>query len=96
MGAYMITFIKKITDRNAFEAYRRAGINSLDGTSATLRVVPGSVHVLEGEPVEAVAVVEFPTADELKAWYYSPKYQELVKMRNAASICQAVLVEGIA
>jgi uncharacterized protein (DUF1330 family) len=92
----MITFIKKITDRDAFEAYRRKGINSLDGTNAILRVVPGKMDVLEGDPVEAVAVVEFPDAEELKTWYHSATYQELVRMRNAASECQVVLVDGIA
>jgi uncharacterized protein (DUF1330 family) len=91
----MITFIKKVNDRDAFEAYRKRGVNSLEGTNAKLRVMPGSVYPLEGEPVEMVAMVEFPTSAELKEWYYSPKYQELVKMRNAASECQAVLVEGI-
>lgn len=94
MPAYMVTFIRKVRDRAAFEEYRRLGISSLDGTNAKLRVVPGHVDVLEGEPVESVAIVEFPTAAELRAWYYSPKYQELVKRRLACADCQAVLVEG--
>jgi uncharacterized protein (DUF1330 family) len=95
MSAYMITFIRKVRDRAAFEEYRRLGVSSLDGTNATLRVMPGHVDVLEGEPVEMVAVVEFPTMAEAQAWYHSPKYQELVQRRLAAADCQAVMVEGM-
>jgi uncharacterized protein (DUF1330 family) len=95
MSAYMVTFIRKVTDRAAFEEYRRLGVSSLDGTNATLRVMPGHVDSLEGEPVEMVAIVEFPTMAEAKAWYHSPQYQELVKRRLAAADCQAVMVEGM-
>jgi uncharacterized protein (DUF1330 family) len=66
----------------------------LEGTNATLRVMPGRVEVIEGESVDMVAMVEFPTLEELKTWYYSPKYQELVRMRLAVADCQAVMVEG--
>jgi uncharacterized protein (DUF1330 family) len=96
MSAYMITFIKKVKNREAFEEYRRLGVSSLDGTNAVLRVMPGAVETLEGDRVEMVAVVEFPTAEELKAWYYSPQYQDLVRRRLAAADCQAVLVQGVA
>jgi uncharacterized protein (DUF1330 family) len=91
----MVTFIRKVRDAAAFEAYRKLGVSSLDGTHATFRVMPGAVHRLEGEPVEMVAIVEFPTLAEAKEWYYSPKYQELVKLRLAAADCQAVMVEGM-
>ena len=91
----MITFIRKVRDRRAFEEYRRAGIASLEGTNAILRIMPGGVHVLEGEPVEMVSMVEFPSLAEAQAWYYSPEYQKLVQMRLAAADCQAVMVEGM-
>jgi uncharacterized protein (DUF1330 family) len=52
--------------------------------------------VLEGRwDHSRVVLIEFPDEAELKRWYDSPEYQELLKHRLAAAACDTVLVKGI-
>jgi uncharacterized protein (DUF1330 family) len=37
--------------------------------------------VLEGPTVEGVAILEFASVEEAKAWYFSPAYQEASRHR---------------
>ncbi len=43
-----------------------------------------------------VVILEFPSEDELKRWYYSPEYQETVKLRERAADVTILLVHGLA
>ena len=41
-----------------------------------------------------VVILEFPSDEALKRWYYSPEYQETVKLREKAADATIVLVHG--
>ena len=59
--------------------------------------VYGAQIPIEGDnPPDAVVVLEFPTVEDAKAWYYSPEYQEAAKHRLAAADYRGVIVEGYA
>ena len=94
MAAFVIVIMSKTTDPSELEEYRRIGVPSLKETNVKFRVRPGPVEVLEGDPVEAIVMLEFPTLEEAKAWYSSPVYQEALKHRHAGAKCHAFLVEG--
>jgi uncharacterized protein (DUF1330 family) len=47
----------------------------------------------EGQPLRTV-LVEFPDRDVFDAWYQSPEYRELTKIRMAAAPGTFILVEG--
>ena len=94
MAAFVIVIMEETTDPSALAEYRRIGVPSLKETNVKFRVRPGQVEVLEGEPVEAVVVLEFPTLEEANAWYYSPVYQEALTHRRAGAKCHAFMVEG--
>ena len=38
-----------------------------------------------------LAAFEFPTMEQLKAWYHSPEYQELIELRHALAGCDHCL-----
>ncbi|MDF2811072.1 MAG: hypothetical protein K0S56_2103, partial [Microvirga sp.] len=40
-------------------------------------------------------VVEFPSWDQARAFYYSDEYQESVRARFASSVSKAILVDGM-
>ncbi len=42
-----------------------------------------------------LAAFEFPTMEQLKAWYYSPEYQELIELRHATARGAIVFAEGV-
>ena len=51
------------------------------GHSATYLARWGGYEVKEGAAVEGVAIIEFPTFAEARAWYESPAYQEASQHR---------------
>jgi uncharacterized protein (DUF1330 family) len=51
--------------------------------------------MLEGEPPQAVLMLEFPSMSDARAWYDSPRYQEALQHRLAGARCRALLVEGV-
>jgi len=55
----------------------------------------GKHEILEGPGVEGVAIIEFPTFEDAKAWYNSPAYQEASKHRHLGGDYSAIIVEGV-
>ncbi|HLY55765.1 MAG TPA: DUF1330 domain-containing protein [Stellaceae bacterium] len=94
MPAFVIVIINKVIDPQELAEYRRIGVPSLKETNVKFRVRMGAYEVLEGDPVEGIVMLEFPTMEEAKAWYHSPAYQEALKHRYAGAKCHAFLVEG--
>jgi uncharacterized protein (DUF1330 family) len=41
-------------------------------------------------------VIEFPNLDTARAWYHSPAYQAIVRLRTDNSDSSCILVEGVA
>ena len=59
-----------------------------------LRILYGAMTPLEGDPPDGVAMLEFPTVEDAKAWYYSEGYQDAAKHRLAAARHRAMIIEG--
>jgi uncharacterized protein (DUF1330 family) len=93
--AYVIAEIE-VTDPEAYDEYRRQVPATLEPYGATFRVRGGEITPLEGgwEPKRLV-ILEFPSSEQAKAWYYSDAYREPMALRQRASIGRLVLVEGV-
>ena len=70
------------------EAYRASGYieaarETYSAYGGVKRAAGGETIVLEGdwEP-ERMVIIEFPSMDQLLAWYHSPEYQEWVPVRQ--------------
>ena len=85
MPAYVITKIA-IHDPAAFQAY-------IEASTATIRKFGGhhiargaEADVLEGEDNSfRNGTIQFATADDARAWFDSPDYQEVRKLRENCS-----------
>jgi uncharacterized protein (DUF1330 family) len=56
----------------------------------------GESETLEGgAPERRVVIVEFPSLQAARAFYYSPEYQEARKIRTPVSDAEFVIVEGV-
>ncbi len=42
-----------------------------------------------------IAILEFPSAEQAKAWYHSPGYSAIKGIRQRAAIASLVLVPGV-
>lgn len=92
MRGYLI-FEIEITDRDAWEEYRRvAGPIMADG---------GGRFVLRSETIEpleggwrpaSINVVEFPSVEAARAFYRSDAYKRVIELRQAASRGRGILV----
>lgn len=58
-------------------------------------VVYGALESLEGAPPDGVAMLEFPTLEDAKNWYYSPEYQAAAKHRRNAAEYRAFIIQGL-
>jgi uncharacterized protein (DUF1330 family) len=77
-------------------------VNYLEHIDATLRpfggrfiVHGGEVEVLEGSWPGHLVVIEFPDRASARAWYRSPAYQSIVRLRTDNSNGDVVLVDGV-
>lgn len=95
MSVYMIVYLESVTDPAELAEYRRIGVPTLEASKAKFLVRNGRFEVLEGQAPQGVLMLEFPTMDDAKEWYDSPRYQEALQHRYAGARCRALLVEGV-
>lgn len=100
VAAYLI-FEISINDHEQYESYRSAAgpILSQHGGRFMVRSVAGKEgrrETLEGNwDPERFFVVEFPSWDQARAFYFSDAYQDSVRARFASSVGKAILVDGM-
>jgi uncharacterized protein (DUF1330 family) len=94
MTAYVVLFRESaVHDPEAMKEYQRIG--QANGSPPTLKplVVYGAMTPIEGNPPDGVVVLEFPSVEDAKEWYYG-KYQEAAPHRLKAADYRGVIVEG--
>jgi uncharacterized protein (DUF1330 family) len=55
----------------------------------------GNLETLEGESPDGLVLLEFPSAEEAKAWYYSSGYQAAAEHRKLAAHYRVFMLEGV-
>jgi uncharacterized protein (DUF1330 family) len=95
MPAYAI-FDITVHDPVRYEEYKKLAPPAIAAYGGKYLVRGGRMDVLEGdwEP-SRVVVLEFPTAEQVKAWIDSPEYREARALRHATATTNAFLVEGV-
>lgn len=96
MPAYLIVHVN-IQDRTEFNKYVKTFMKEFKEFPGRFRVVSETAEVLEGdwgEPLRTV-VMEFPSMEAAREWYYSEKYQDIAKIRWGSAASKMILVEGL-
>jgi uncharacterized protein (DUF1330 family) len=95
MSGYAVAHIREVAVNADIVRY-------LEEIDATLRpfggrfvVHDGEVELLEGEWPGHLVVIEFPDRARARAWYRSPAYQSIVRLRTRNSRGDVVLVDGV-
>lgn len=94
MAAYLIAQVE-VTDPDAYERYRPLAAASIARHGGKYIVRGGKTEQLEGPAPQRVVVLEFPTMEAARNFYFSPDYTEARKIREAASKSKIFLVEGM-
>jgi uncharacterized protein (DUF1330 family) len=94
MKGYLIANIT-VTDPAKFEEYRKAVPPLIAAHGGRYLIRGGKTEAVEGtDPFRRLVVLEFPSLAAAKAFYESPEYAPVLKLRLEASESQVVLVEG--
>jgi uncharacterized protein (DUF1330 family) len=95
MKAYAIVDIQ-ILDTGKFEKYKQMAASSIAQYGGNYVVRGGKIEPLEGgwNP-ERLAIVEFPSVEQAKAWYDSMEYAPAKNIRKEASRTRFLIVEGV-
>jgi uncharacterized protein (DUF1330 family) len=94
MPGYLIANLK-VTDPEGFERYR-AGVPAVIAQYGGRYAVRGGMmdRLENAEGFDRVVVLEFPRLDAARAFYRSPEYAPLLKLRIETTESQVVLVDG--
>jgi uncharacterized protein (DUF1330 family) len=95
MAAYVIVNVD-VADPVRYEDYKKMVPPSLAAHGGRFAVRGGHVDVREGNwRPKRLVILEFPNADQARAWYDSSEYAEAKKLRHATSTAELVIVEGL-
>jgi uncharacterized protein (DUF1330 family) len=96
MSALYIVFVEKPGDPAEIAEYRKLGLPTIAAAKPKFLVRPGGeVITVEGDEVDVVVALEFPSVEAAKAWYYSPDYQAALQHRLGTAKNRAVIVETV-
>ena len=96
MAAYVVAHVRQITVGAPIEVYIRRIDATLAPFGGRFIVHGGRIEVLEGSWTGHLIVIEFPDMEAARAWYHSPAYQAIVRLRTENAKGDTVLVEGVA
>jgi uncharacterized protein (DUF1330 family) len=95
MAAYLIADVE-VTDPKGYEEYRQRVPALIAAHGGRYLARGGAVEVLEGDWMpRRTVILEFPSRDDLLAFYRDAEYQPLIKIRQAASHSRLVMIDGI-
>lgn len=95
MTAYVIARVE-ISDRDRYEDYKKLTPSAIAEHNGRFLVRGGPAETLEGaDETRRVVVIEFPTAEDARAFYDSPGYRQARAVRAGAADMEMVLVEGV-
>jgi len=82
------------TDPAEMEIYASQAPLAREGHLVTPLARYGKLEILEGAPFEGCLIHSFPTMEDAKKWYYSPRYQEAMQHRLKGAQYRVFIVEG--
>jgi len=96
MPVYML-FIREdaIRDQSEMDTYSRMNRESPRDPKLKPLVAYGAIEAVEGAAPNGMVMLQFPTAEDAKAWYNSPGYQAALPHRMKGAEYRAFIVQGL-
>jgi len=95
MSAFVIVDIE-VTDPVGYEEYKQLAAPAVALYGGKYLARSGKNETLEGEwRPNRLVILEFPTAEQAKAWLNSPEYAPARALRHQYAKSKMVVVEGI-
>jgi uncharacterized protein (DUF1330 family) len=96
MPVYML-FIRErpIRDKAEMETYSRMNREGPRDPKMKVLSVYGAIEAIEGNAPDGMVMLQFPTAEDAKAWYNSPSYQAAMQHRLKGADYRVMIVQGL-
>ena len=95
MAAYIIAEVE-VQDAERYEDYKPMVPPTLAEYGGRFIVRGGAAEALEGEwSPRRVVIMEFPSAEQARAWWGSEAYAPAKELRQATADSRLILVEGV-
>jgi uncharacterized protein (DUF1330 family) len=95
MPAYVLIVRERTVNAEAMARYRDLAPRARVGRDMTPLAFYGAHEVLEGDAVEGIAILRFPSMAAAREWYESPLYAEARAHCLQGSQSRVYLVEGV-
>ena len=95
MCAYVVFTRTKTIDQKELEKYWTGIQGTMKGHPIAVLVAYGKHEVLEGDPIEGMVIVKFPSVKAAKDWINSEAYQDIAKHRKLGATYHGLIVEGL-
>jgi len=95
MAAYLLARVG-VTDWDRYKEYTKKTPGAIAKYGGKFIVRAGEMVTLEGpEETRRVVLIEFPSLEKAKEFYYSKEYQEAKKLRESAAKGQFLAIDGV-
>ena len=95
MTAFILARVE-ITDWDRYKEYVKETPGVVEKYGGRFIARGGKVETLEGaEEKGRVVLIEFPSFEMAKEFYYSPEYQEVKKLRAGAASGHFLVIDGV-
>ncbi|MCK5256773.1 MAG: DUF1330 domain-containing protein [Deltaproteobacteria bacterium] len=95
MAAYLLARVE-VTDWDRYKEYTKKTPGAIAKYGGKFIVRAGDMVTLEGpEETRRVVLIEFPSFEKAKEFYYSQEYQEAKKLRAGAATGQFLAIDGV-
>lgn len=95
MAAYVIVDIE-VLEPVEYEEYKKLAAPTVAAYGGRYVARGGATQVLEGDWVpNRLVVLEFPSAEQARAWHESPEYAPAKAVRQRTARTNMVLVTGV-
>jgi uncharacterized protein (DUF1330 family) len=95
MTAYALAHLRQNSVHEDVIVYLERIQSTLDPFGGHFLVHGPQVDVLEGEWPGTVVLIEFPGLEDARAWYASPAYQRILRLRTDHIRGEVILVPGV-
>ena len=96
MSAYVVMMRERTTDPAEMEIYANQALLAREGYPVTPIARYGTLEILEGASFEGCLIHSFPTIEDAKQWYFSPRYQKAMQHRLKGAQYRVFIVDGVA
>ena len=94
MKGYVVCVYKSIGDEKLLKKYAESAIPAIENYKGKIIVRGGKKLTIEGNDSPRTVVIEFPSFEEAKNYYYSKEYQKAHSFLKGTVVRDLQIVEG--